>query len=227
MDKILTAWTAWAAACSKNGTKALVQINHPGRQSPGRAGKRSFFTKTMAPSAVPLKMGDGLLASLITAFIFGTPRAMTHDDIRHVVSRFAATAKLASDAGFAGIEIHGAHGYLLSQFLSPDSNKRTDEYGGSAVARAKIVVEVVRAIRAVVPQDFCVGIKLNSADYGTADALADCVEQIRVISEAGIDFLEISGGTYENPTVSFGACYETTGKLVVFGCSLIGVFSMC
>lgn len=148
-------------------------------------------------------MGDGWLAKSVVSMVFGTPKAMTEDEISDVVKRFAMTARLAAEAGFAGVEVHAAHGYLLSTFLTAKSNQRTDGYGGSARNRARIVVEVVEAIRNATPKKgFCVGVKLNSADHQTAEALRDSIEQIEAIAEAGIDFLEISGGSYEDPRVS-------------------------
>lgn len=201
---LLAAWTRWAAAASQHGTRAVVQLNHPGRQSIPGAGSHGYLGKTLAPSAVPVRLGDGLLARLLSRVVFGTPRAMTADDIAYVVRRFAEGARLAHDAGFAGVEVHAAHGYLLAQFLSARTNRRTDEYGGSPRKRARIVVEVVRAIRDAVPAStgFCVGVKFNSVDHQSPDALDACVEQLQDIAAAGIDFLEISGGTYEDPSVS-------------------------
>ncbi|KAH7025803.1 NADPH dehydrogenase [Microdochium trichocladiopsis] len=206
--KIIEAWTKWSATIGKNGTSAIMQLNHPGRQSGLGAGRRSIFAKSLAPSAVPMNLGDGLWPRFLVALLFGTPREMTHADIKDVVGQFARAAKAAWESGFAGVEIHAAHGYLLSQFLSPEINRRTDEYGGSAVKRALIVVEIVKAVREVVPKDFCVGVKFNSADYSSGaeagGALEDRIDQVRAIAEAGIDFLEVSGGTYENPTAIMG-----------------------
>lgn len=202
--KMLEAWKPWAKACKNaaGGSPTIVQINHPGRQSPAGAGKRGFMAKTLAPSPVPLKLGDGILAKLASAFVFGTPKEMTVAEIEDVVRRFAATARISAEAGFDGIEIHAAHGYLLTQFLSPQTNLRTDAYGGSAVKRAKIVGDVIKAVREATPKGFTVGIKLNSVDHQKEAELKDSIEQLRVIVDAGIDFLEISGGSYENPKVS-------------------------
>ncbi|RFU75053.1 nadh:flavin oxidoreductase nadh oxidase [Trichoderma arundinaceum] len=209
-EKILSSWKKWAKASSKNGTPAIMQINHPGRQSPAGSGKRGFFEKSIAPSPIPLHLGDGILAKLATALLFGSPREMTIDDIHDVVIRFANTAKLAAGAGFAGVELHAAHGYLLSQFLSPASNQRQDEYGGSAKARAKIVVDIIKAVREAVPKTFCVGIKLNSADFRDKEQLEACVEQLEEITGAGVDFLEISGGSYEDPQMMQGTKSAST-----------------
>ncbi|KAB5549556.1 NADPH dehydrogenase [Coniochaeta sp. 2T2.1] len=209
--QLLQSWKTWAEACnSANGTPTVMQINHPGRQSPYGAGTRGFFDKNLAPSAVPLKLGDGLLQSLTSALVFGTPREMTVAEIREVVSQFAKTARLASEAGFAGVQVHAAHGYLLAQFLSSASNKRTDDYGGSPRKEARIVVEVIKAIREVTPKGFAVGIKLNSVDHQSEEALADCMVQLEEIRGAGVDFLEISGGTYENPSMFLGTVEAVT-----------------
>jgi 2,4-dienoyl-CoA reductase-like NADH-dependent reductase (Old Yellow Enzyme family) len=147
-------------------------------------------------------MGDGFLPRLLGSIIFGTPKEMTAADIDDVVQRFAQTAKLAADTGFSGVELHAAHGYLLAQFLSAKVNKRTDEYGGTPAKRAKLVVDIIQATRAVVPKEFAVGIKLNSVDHQAEAELKDCIEQLQQIVDAGVDFVEISGGTYEDPQVS-------------------------
>jgi 2,4-dienoyl-CoA reductase-like NADH-dependent reductase (Old Yellow Enzyme family) len=201
-EETLASWRQWAEDFKRTGTPILMQLNHPGRQSPLGAGTRGYFAKTMAPSAIPLNIGDGLISWALRKMIFGTPRQMTKEDIRHVVARFADGARLAAEAGFAGVEIHAAHGYLLAQFLSAECNQRTDEYGGSAQNRARIVFEVVQAVRKSVPMGFCVGIKFNSVDHQSQEALQECIEQLEAVKAAGIDFLEVSGGTWENLAVS-------------------------
>ncbi|KAM5347797.1 hypothetical protein ACJ41O_007621 [Fusarium nematophilum] len=203
-DTMLTSWKKWAAVFDGTGSRGIVQINHPGRQSPAGAGTRGFFAKSIAPSPVPLSLGKELFPRVMSTLIFGTPREMTRAEIKETVEQFAKTARLAADAGFAGVEVHGAHGYLVAQFLSSKTNQRSDEYGGSAEARAKIVVEIIGAIRAVVPADFIVGIKLNSVDHQSPGALEGGLTQIKLIAEAGIDFLEVSGGTYEDPQLFVG-----------------------
>lgn len=210
-EKILEAYKAYAGICRRNGTPAIMQINHPGRQSPLGAGKKSYMAKNIAPSAVQLHMGDDIISKIITTVVFGTPKEMSVADIEDVVQRFAKTARIAAEAGFDGVEIHAAHGYLLSQFLSEKSNKRTDKYGGTPAARAKIIVDIAKAIRAATPATFCVGLKFNSADHQSPKELQECLEQISLIAEVGLDFLEVSGGSYENPTVSRTTLYETPG----------------
>ncbi|KAF2970987.1 hypothetical protein GQX73_g2546 [Xylaria multiplex] len=206
----LQKWTSWASTCQRHGTPTVVQINHPGRQSPTGAGNRGLFEKNIAPSAIALNFGPGFIPRLINSLVFGTPKAMSIGDIHDVIDRFVRTARLAAEAGFSGVEIHAAHGYLLAQFLSAKSNQRTDDYGGSPAARAKIVIEIIKAVRAAVPKSFCVGVKLNSADHQSPEEFQSCLEQTALIAAAGIDFLEISGGTYENPTMSFGVNADAT-----------------
>jgi 2,4-dienoyl-CoA reductase-like NADH-dependent reductase (Old Yellow Enzyme family) len=158
-------------------------------------------SRQAVPSAIPLRLGKGLFATMISKILFGTPRAMTVQEIHDVQNRFVETAVLASEAGFDGIELHGAHGYLLPQFLTAKTNQRVDGYGGTARARAKIVVDIIEAIRDAVPKSFTVGIKFNSVDHQSSIALEECLEQLQLIIKAGIDFLEVSGGSYEEPIV--------------------------
>ncbi|KAL3473252.1 FMN binding oxidoreductase [Aspergillus californicus] len=197
--QLVEKWKSWATASKTGKTPVVMQINHPGRQSPLGAGSRGFCEKNIAPSAIPLDFGSGLLARTASSLVFGTPREMTQGDIDTVVQQFVDCSVLASETGFDGVEIHAAHGYLLAQFLSAKTNHRTDGYGGSNVARAKIVVDIIRAIRAAVPKGFCVGIKLNSVDHQSKNELDGCIEQLRSIVDAGVDFVEISGGSYEDP----------------------------
>ncbi|MBA4491669.1 NADH:flavin oxidoreductase/NADH oxidase family protein [Paracoccus sp. S1E-3] len=180
----------WAAAGNAHGARMWMQINHPGRQV--FAGTNP---EAIAPSAVPVEMGR-------FSKLFTQPRAMTEDDIDRVIGQFATTAELAEKAGFDGVEIHAAHGYLLSQFLSPLTNRRTDQWGGTLENRARIVIEIVRAVRARVSQDFGVGVKLNSADFqkGGFD-VADAAAVVRLLNRQAVDLVEISGGSYESPAM--------------------------
>ncbi|KAK4114815.1 NADPH dehydrogenase [Canariomyces notabilis] len=184
-------------------TPTIVQINHAGRQSPRGASLRGLFTPPMAPSAIPLVVGQGWLAHLLQLLAFPTPREMTAEDIVTVKGQFARAARIVAEAGFDGIELHGAHGYLISQFLSASSNRRTDDYGGSPARRARFVVEVIKAVREATKsyEGFCVGIKLNSVDHQKED-VGEFLEQVRMVIEAGVDFIEVSGGSYEDPQVS-------------------------
>ncbi|KAH8705253.1 FMN binding oxidoreductase [Talaromyces proteolyticus] len=201
-EELIRTWKSWAAACKQEGTPAIMQINHPGRQSPLGAGTKGIFTKNLAPSPVAINLGPGVVAKVASSLVFGCPREMTQADIDNVIQQFVYTSRLAAETGFQGVEIHAAHGYLLAQFLSSKTNLRTDAYGKSPAGRAKIVVEIIKAIRGAVPdKGFCVGIKLNSVDHQSANELRDCIEQLKQIVEAGVDFVEVSGGSYEDPTM--------------------------
>ncbi|RJE26252.1 FMN binding oxidoreductase [Aspergillus sclerotialis] len=197
---LVNQWRTYAEACQKHGTPSIVQACHPGRQSPRIAGRRGIFGQSIAPSAIPLKLGESCLDQFISAMAFSSPREMTQADIDTVIRQFVDAARLMADSGFSGIELHGAHGYLLDQFLNAKTNQRTDAYGGTPEKRAKIVLDIVTEIRKVVPSNFCVGIKLNSADHNSS-TFEGTMTQIGLLVEAGIDFLEVSGGSYEDPSM--------------------------
>lgn len=127
---------------------------------------------------------------------------MTHEDIEQLVQRFVDTAVKAEQAGFNGVQIHAAHGYLISQFLSPLTNKREDEYGGSIENRMRLLIAVIKAVRAQVAPNFAVSVKLNSADFqrGGFDA-DDAKTVILAMNELAVDLVELSGGSYESPAM--------------------------
>ncbi|PYH45832.1 FMN binding oxidoreductase [Aspergillus saccharolyticus JOP 1030-1] len=198
-EPLLARWTSYATAVQQqHGSPGIVQICHPGRQSVRFAGRRGVFASTLAPSAIPLQIGEGFLARGLAWLLFPAPREMDQADIDRVVRQFADTARLMADSGFSGVELHGAHGYLIDQFLNAKTNKRTDAYGGSAEKRAKFLLDIIHAVREVVPAGFAVGVKLNSADHNSS-TFEETMTQIGLLAEAGVDFLEISGGSYENP----------------------------
>ena len=202
-DRIdLEKWKRYASSAQSQGTPTIVQINHAGRQS--FMGKRPFRQPAIAPSAVPVSVGENWFARLLQRYVLGTPREMTRAEIDEAVEKFVSAAKLMAKAGFAGVEIHGSHGYLVSSFLSPKSNRRTDEYGATPKSRLKFLFQIIDGIRAVTPRDFAVGVKLNSADFSVGGLTEDeAYDQIRWIDEhGGIDFIEISGGTYEAPAMA-------------------------
>ncbi len=180
----------WASEGSGNGTALWMQINHPGKQA-----MVGLNRDTMAPSAIPFKPE--------LAPYFAKPREMTHGDIEDVIRRFGRTAQLAREAGFGGVQIHAAHGYLINQFLSPHHNRRTDEWGGSAERRRRFLMAVLAEIRHRVGPHFPIGIKLNSADFQRGGFNEEeSMAAILALAEAGIDMVEISGGTYEAPAMT-------------------------
>ncbi|MFF8375437.1 NADH:flavin oxidoreductase/NADH oxidase family protein [Streptomyces sp. NPDC015661] len=187
----LEPFAEWAKAGKSGGGAIWMQINHPGRQvasdMPG---------VVWGPSDVAVDLGKH-------SGRFGRPTAMTPQQIEDTVARFAVTAHRAEQAGFDGVEIHAAHGYLLSQFLSPLVNKRTDQWGGSLENRARMLLDVVRAVRAAVSPSFAVAVKLNSADFQRGGFEADDARQvIELLAPLGVDLVELSGGSYESPAMA-------------------------
>jgi len=173
-----------AAAAKSGGALALVQISHSGRQTPA------------AINARPLSISDAALELPG----YGTPRMASEDALQAVIARFAVAARLAQEAGFDGVEVHGAHGYLLSSALSPRINTRKDRWGGSLANRSRLLREVIRAVRAASGADFVVAAKLNSSDFQKGGFThAESIETARMLEREGVDFLEISGGTFETP----------------------------
>lgn len=189
-EQHLASFREWADVARAKGVHFWVQLSHPGRQTMANLGQQA-----LAPSAIALDVGS-------FSKMFATPKAMTEDDIQDVIKRFATSARLAEQAGFTGVQIHGAHGYLLSQFLSPLSNHRTDRWGGSLENRARLLLEVIRAVRASVSPGFCVSVKLNSADFqrGGFDE-TDARAVVEMLNTLPIDLLELSGGSYEAPAM--------------------------
>ncbi|MEV6175608.1 NADH:flavin oxidoreductase/NADH oxidase family protein [Streptomyces sp. NPDC052015] len=187
----LTPFTEWAKAGKSGGGSIWMQINHPGRQvasdMPG---------VVWGPTDIGVSLGKH-------SSRFGRPTAMTAQQIEDTVTRFAVTAHRAQKAGFDGVEIHAAHGYLLSQFLSPLVNQRTDQWGGALENRARMLLDVVQAVRAAVSPSFAVAVKLNSADFQRGGFDADDARQvIAMLEPIGVDLVELSGGSYESPAMT-------------------------
>ncbi len=185
-NEMKSALASWASVGTRNGNHFWAQISHAGRQTQTNVNKHP-----KAPSAVTLGLPGGQ---------FGKPGALTEAEIEDIVQRFAVCAKACQEAGFTGVQVHAAHGYLLSQFLSPRTNLRQDKYGGSLENRARALLDVVNAIRAAVGPAFPICVKLNSADFqkGGFD-FADSLQVAKWLEQASVDMLEISGGTYEQP----------------------------
>ncbi len=176
---------AWAAAGTAAGNQLWMQISHAGRQSP------RYVTGTpVGPSAVQLE----LLGN------YASPRALTHSEILDLIERFARVAGIAKAAGFTGVQVHSAHGYLLSSFLSPVTNQRQDAWGGPLENRARFLMESIRAVRRAVGPDYPVAVKLNSDDFRKGGfSHEECLQVVQWLNDEGVDLLEISGGTYEQP----------------------------
>jgi 2,4-dienoyl-CoA reductase-like NADH-dependent reductase (Old Yellow Enzyme family) len=186
-DQAMPMLRRWAAEGTHGGNQLWMQISHPGRQCP-----RMVNSQPLAPSEVQLK----LLAN------FSKPRMMTEADIEDVIQRFTRSASLAKQAGFTGVQIHCAHGYLISQFLSPLINHRDDQWGGSLENRARLARRIIRSVREAVGSEFPVSAKLNSADFQKGGfSFDECITVAKWLAEDGLDLLEISGGTYEQASM--------------------------
>ncbi len=192
---LFKSWVRHAKIKSSDKDHSIVpqiwmQISHPGRQ----------LYKAMeeqAVSASDIKLNIPGLDKMMAH-----PRALESIEIENLIERFAITASLAESAGFDGVQIHGAHGYLISQFLSPLTNQRNDQWGGSLENRARFLLETVQAVRKTVSNEFCVSVKLNSADFQKGGFDLDnakwVVAQLNMLN---IDLVELSGGSYESPAM--------------------------
>lgn len=180
------AFRAWAEAGSAGGCQMWMQLSHPGRQTQKRVNPHP-------KSASDVRLG-------VPGGQFAKPSPLSGNEIQDLVERFASAALAAKECGFSGVQIHGAHGYLISQFLSPAANRRKDEWGSGLENRARFLRSVVAAVRSVTGHDFAVSVKLNSSDFQRGGFGADDARQVvRWLGEDGVDLVEISGGTYEQP----------------------------
>ncbi|MFE5284900.1 NADH:flavin oxidoreductase/NADH oxidase family protein [Nocardia sp. NPDC056611] len=180
----------WAEAAKSGGSHVWMQVNHPGRQV-----NADMPGVCIAPSAVAVDVGR-------QSKRFATPTPMTDADVEHMIGLFITTAVRAEQAGFNGVQVHAAHGYLLSQFLSLRTNTRTDRWGGSLENRAEPLIRIITGIREVVSPSFAVAVKLNSADFQRGGfALSDSVRLVSMLNTLGVDAVEVSGGSYESPAM--------------------------
>ncbi|GEB69378.1 2,4-dienoyl-CoA reductase [Pseudoalteromonas carrageenovora] len=186
----ITAFAELARLAQQNDCKIVMQINHPGRQVFKNMGGKAF-----SASDIALDVGKH-------SHLFAQPKAMTQSDINDVVTRFTQTALQAEKAGFNGVQIHAAHGYLLAQFLSPLTNKRDDKWGGSLENRARLLLEITKSVKAHCSESFSVSIKLNSADFQRGGfEPSDAQAVVNMLSALKVDFVELSGGSYEAPAM--------------------------
>jgi len=161
----------WASAAKSKGGKIWAQVSHPGKQSP-----KFLNSAPVAPSAIPLKSD-----------MFIPPRELTEEEILDIIARFTTTSEILMRAGFDGVQLHGAHGYLISQFLSPNHNQREDQWGGSLENRMRFVSEVYKSIRAKCGKKFSIGIKLNSSDFQKGGfTQEESIEVCKVLDKLGM-----------------------------------------
>jgi len=180
------AFRAWANAGSARDCHMWMQISHSGRQTQRR-------TNPAPKSASDVRLG-------LPGGQFARPVPLEADEIRILIGRFAQAAQQARDCGFSGVQIHAAHGYLISQFLSPRANRREDEWGGSLENRARFLRACVAAVRAQTGSDFAVSVKLNSSDFQKGGFGPDDARRVvHWLEQDGVDLIELSGGTYEQP----------------------------
>ncbi|WP_406470527.1 NADH:flavin oxidoreductase/NADH oxidase family protein [Streptomyces sp. NBC_01615] len=201
-DRDVDALTRWAATTKDAGIPTWVQLNHPGRQ----ANMLALGHTPVAPSPITLNLPGAT-----------KPRELTSAEIEDIIERFATAAAVCETAGFAGVQVHGAHGYLVNQFLSPLSNRRDDEWGGDPERRMRFVLEVVRRIRSRVSPGFAVSVKLNSADFqrgGFTEEESRSV--VAALATEGLDLIEVSGGNYESPAMTGTAAASTRAREAYF-----------
>ena len=211
-DTHLAQFRKWAAVGPKNGVPIWLQLNHPGKQM-----YRSINQTPISPSAIPI--------SGSSASAFRPPREMTVFEIKEARDKFIAAGVRAKDAGFTGVQLHAAHGYLINQFLSPADNQRKDRYGGSLDNRMRFLVEVYQGLREKVGPDFTIALKLNASDFKEEGfGFEDCKYVVKRMSELGIDLIEISGGNYETPV--FGGEYESGAGFVTYAVALADLTSV-
>ncbi|KAJ3283568.1 hypothetical protein HK104_010329, partial [Borealophlyctis nickersoniae] len=181
----------WAAASKANGRSlGIVQLSHAGRQVP-------MSVRWSGGVAA----GPQRLQGVFQKMLFGKPRVLTQEEIEALPARWAGAAERCKEYGWDGVEIHSAHGYLLSSMLNPNSNTRDDKYGACAENRRRLLIQVVRAVRQRVGPDFIVGVKLNSADFQKGGLTEEeSLEVLKALEKEAVDFVELSGGNYENPS---------------------------
>lgn len=197
-----------------NGSKAVIQINHAG----SAASTEITGEVVVAPSAVQnLRVGNGI------------PKELTREEINDIIDSFKHAALRVKMAGFDGVEIHSAHGYLLNQFFSPLTNKRNDEYGGEVNNRIRIHLQIIKAVREVVGEDFPILLRLGASDYMEGGStIEDSIIAAREFEKAGVDILDISGGLcgYSIPGVTdqgyFSPLTEAIKKVVSIPVILTG-----
>ena len=201
-DRALSQLTAWSKAAHDGGAAIFAQLNHPGRQS----NLLALGGRPVAPSPVPLAMPGAT-----------TPRELQPTEIEEIIDRFATAAAVCEEAGFDGIELHAAHGYLITQFLSPLTNLRTDAWGGTPERRMRFLIEIVRRVRGRVRPGFAVAVKLNSADFQRGGFSEDDSRAVvAALAAEAVDLIEVSGGNYEAPAMGGSEASSTREREAYF-----------
>ncbi|GAB3943288.1 NADH:flavin oxidoreductase/NADH oxidase [Corynebacterium tapiri] len=208
-DEHVAAWRKVVDFAHTQGAKMAIQLNHAGRKAssvPALPDQPHYPTNT-----VPVNEGgwETVAPSPIAADGHNTPRELSTAEVRQIPKQFARAAGRAVEAGFDAVEIHGAHGYLLHQFLSPLSNERNDAYGGSFEARTRLLLEVVEAVRAAIGEDMPLILRLSATDWVDAGwSLDDTVRVSALAQERGADLIDVTSGGNVSADIPVGPNYQ-------------------
>jgi 2,4-dienoyl-CoA reductase-like NADH-dependent reductase (Old Yellow Enzyme family) len=189
-DEQAAAWKTIVDICHSHGSKVAMQLAHAGR-------KASVHREWSGVGTIPVSEGgwESVSATDVAFGEYAAPRRLTVPEIQGLVQAFAEAAKRAVGAGFDAVEIHGAHGYLIHQFLSPISNDRDDEYGGSLENRARLLMEVIDAVRNVIPKTMPLFLRLSATDYAENGWDPDQTAEVSGwAAEKGVDLIDVSSG---------------------------------
>ncbi len=203
-DHMIPGLAKLVEACRLEGAAIVIQLGHGGRQTKPSSNPG---THIVAPSPIPVEV-PGAKPEVI-------PREITLEEIEEVQNAFAAAAQRAKMAGFDGVEIHGAHGYLIGGFISPKTNLRKDKYGGPLESRAKFALEIIEKTRAAVGDDFTVGFRMSADEFVTGGLNPDDAALYgKLIADAGVDYIHVSAATNESRPHLFPIMYYEKGHLV-------------
>jgi len=206
-DAVIPGLRKIADAIHEHGAKLTMELNHGGRQASSTASQR----QPIAPSVVPCTFIDP----------GSVPRAMTQEDIEIVIDAFVKAARRCLEAGVDMIHIHGAHGYLIGQFLSPHTNRRTDEYGGSLQNRARFALEILAALRAVVGTDYPIGYRISAVEFVPGGLeLEESAAFCKMLADAGIDLIDVTASTYESAVKMFQGPESPKGGFVPYAAAI-------
>ncbi len=195
-DKCIPALKKMTDAIKPFGAKFGIQLMHGGRQS--------YHDKKVAPSPIPAP-----------AVVKGVPKELTTDEIKEMVAAFGDSARRCKQGGFDFVEVHAAHGYLINQFLSQNSNHRKDEYGGSFENRIRFIIEILRDIKAKTGKDFPLGFRINGNDYiKDGWTLDEALKLAKILEKEGADYLHVSAGVYGSTQLTIPSMYVAHGCFV-------------
>ena len=203
-DHLMPGLAKLAEACKLEGAAIVIQLGHGGRETRPTCNPR---VQIVAPSPVPLDVPGGMPGVM--------PKEITIEEIEEVQNAFANAARRAKMAGLDGVEIHGAHGYLIGEFISPKTNLRKDKYGGPLENRARFALEIIKKVRATVGADFMVGFRMSADEFTPGGlTLDEAAPYAKLIANAGVDYIHVSAATYESRPHLFPIMYYGRGHLL-------------